>query len=106
MTYVYRCIYFSFRNLIFHRELRHDPVVTRRLLAELERSSGPDEAKDDAVLRSMHDLMTQFLLASVGLRIAYEPQQRIPRGVWLTALQRETIKKVSAYGYHAGLLEN
>ncbi len=105
MVHLYRCIVFSLRNLIFHRVLRHDPSMAQRFLSELRALAKSSEAQGEAALTPTRDLLTQFLLASVGLQIAKEPEQRIPRGVWLTALQRETIKKVNHYGYHAGLPE-
>lgn len=102
MIYVCRCIYYSVRNLIYYQDVRNDPVAIRRLLQRLEVCK-EQESKDASGLQAVKDILTEFLLSSLGLTTVNDSKDHIPRGVWLTAAQRDCISKVSEFGYRAGL---
>jgi hypothetical protein len=102
MIYVCRCLFYSVRNLIFYRDVRNDPAAVRRLLQRLEASEEKD-SEDASGLQTPRDVLTEFVLSSLGLAPVNDSNDRIPRGVWLTAAQRDCIAKVSEFGYQAGL---
>ena len=102
MIYVCRCLFYSVRNLIYYRDVRNDPAAVRGLLQRLE-ACKEQESNDASGLQAMKDILTEFLLSSLGLTTINDPDDNIPRGVWLTAAQRDFISKVNEYGYRAGL---
>ena len=102
MIYVCRCLFYSVRNLIYYRDVRNDPAAVRRLLQRLE-ASKEQESNDASGLQTARDLLTEFVLSSLGLTTVNDSKDHIPRGVWLTAAQCDCISKVSEFGYRAGL---
>lgn len=79
MIYFCRCLFYSIRNLAYYREARGNPSATRSLLLRLESCD----------LQDMRDVITEFMLSGYGLKIVDGPQNQIPRGIWLTATQRD-----------------
>lgn len=102
MIYVCWCLFYSVRNLIHYRDVRNDPAAVRRLLQRLEVCK-KQESKAPSALQAVKDILTEFLLSSLGLTTVHDSKDHIPRGVWLTAAQRDCIAKVSEFGYRAGL---
>lgn len=102
MNYVCRCVFYSIRNLIYFRDVRNDPAAVRGLLQRLE-ACKEHESNDASELQAAKDILTEFMLCSLGLTTVNTSKDHIPPGVWLTAAQRECIAKVSELGYRAGL---
>ena len=102
MIYVCRCHLYSVRNLIYYRDVRNDPAAVRRLLPRLE-ACKEKESKDAWGLQTPRDILTEFVLSSLGLKTVNNSQDHIPRGVWVSAAQRDCISEVNEFGYPAGL---
>ena len=102
MIYVGRCVFYSVRNLIYYRDVIDDPAAVRGLLQRLK-ACKERESTDASGAQALKDIITEFMLCSLGLTIVNDPKDQVPPGVWLTAAQRECIAKVREYGYRAGL---
>jgi hypothetical protein len=103
MTYIIRCMFYSIRNLIFYRSYRVDQAAARLFLQQLKGGEFKDKSNQEQTLQELRDKLTEFVLSGVGLRIAKNPGDRMPRWVWLTQEQRQLIEDVSKYGYQVTL---
>ena len=103
MSYIVSCVFYSIRNLILYRSYRVDQAAARLFLQQLEGVDCKDKPNQEQTLQEFRDMLTEFVLSGVGLRIARNPGDRMPKWVWLTDEQRQCIADVSKYVYQVTL---
>ena len=93
MIYIFQCVYYSIRNFAIYREAR----------ANCSTACLPLPIQEALDLNDMRFVITDVMLSGFGLKVVEGSSNQIPRGVWLTAVQRESILMVNKHGYWAGL---
>ncbi len=97
MSHILQVLYYSVRNAVFFRQLRDDPARTEEFLERLK-ALGPTSG-----INKTRELLTDFMLSGCGLTLVDGHSDTIPRGVWLTSIQRDCVSKVREFGYKVGI---
>jgi hypothetical protein len=93
MTYIFRSVYHSLRNVVLYREPRFDRSASC-LLQHLEETTNS---------RNSRFMNTEVMLSGFGLKVVEGPANQIPRSIRPNAAQRKSISMVTEYGYRVGL---